>query len=162
MTMQNRNIPAILLILLVSIVISNCKKEDTYPVTPQITFKSLTKFQNVAQNDSLEVVFSFTDGDGDVGTAEGDSVNRDVFVKLFEMKNGVFVEYVNPAAPLEYNIPYLVPRGNNSALVGDIKINIDYNILQPNDTIRYELYMMDRARNKSNTVTTSTIVTNIQ
>ncbi|HMT29812.1 MAG TPA: hypothetical protein PKD91_11080 [Bacteroidia bacterium] len=148
--------------LVILVAIASCKKEETYPVTPVISFKSLVKFQNVFSNDSLELTFSFTDGDGDIGTAEGDSVNRDVFVKLFEKKNGVFVEFVNLNAPLEYNIPYLVPRGNNSSLVGDIKINIDYNILQPNDTIKYELYIKDRARHSSNSITTSEIITNIQ
>lgn len=78
------------------------------------------------------------------------------------MKNGAFVEFTNLAAPLEYNMPYLVPRGNNKSLVGDVKINIDYNVIQPNDTIMYELYIKDRARHTKNTIATSAIVTNIQ
>ncbi len=139
-----------------------CKKEDTYPITPVITFKKLDKFQNVSGMDSLELLFSFTDGDGDIGANKGDTTNRDVFVKIFELKNGVFEEFINLAAPLEYNIPYLEPRGNNVSLKGDIKINIEYNIVQPNDTIYYELYIKDRARHSSNVITTSTIITRIQ
>ncbi|MBL0342417.1 MAG: hypothetical protein IPP71_16830 [Bacteroidetes bacterium] len=150
------------LFVMLIVVLTGCKDEETYPITPEISFKSLVKFQNVANSDSLELVFNFTDGDGDIGTAEGDSVNRDVFVKIFEMKNGVFVEFTDLAAPLEYNIPYLEPRGNNNSLKGEIKINVEYNVIQPNDTIRYELYIKDRARNRSNSITTSTIITNIQ
>ncbi len=160
--MERRIFTFSLLALLTTLVFSGCKDENTYPATPVIEFVSLTKYESVSQLDSLELVFSFTDGNGDVGTPDIDTVNRDVFVKFFEMKNGVFVEFTDLAAPLEYKIPFLFPRGNNSSLVGEIKINVEYNYIQPNDTIRYELYMKDRARNKSNTITTSTIVTNVQ
>lgn len=162
MTMERRIFTTSLLAMLTSLFFSGCKEENTYPATPVIEFVSLTKYESVSQLDSLELVFSFTDGNGDVGTPDIDTVNRDVFVKFFEMKNGVFVEFTDLAAPLEYKIPFLFPRGNNTSLVGEIKINVEYNYIQPNDTIRYELYMKDRARNKSNTITTSTIVTNVQ
>jgi hypothetical protein len=138
-----------------------CQKEDQYPVTPEIEFKSLDIYKNVSGLDSLELIFSFTDGDGDLGTPEIDLANRDIFVKIFELRNGVFVEPVLPA-PLEYKLPYLEPRGNNKSLKGDIKLNVDYNITYPNDTIRYSLYIKDRAGHQSNTITTTTIVTNIQ
>jgi hypothetical protein len=54
------------------------------------------------------------------------------------------------------------PRGSNESLKGEISIAINYNILQPNDTIRYDVYIFDRAGNKSNTITTSSIVTSVQ
>jgi hypothetical protein len=144
-----------------SLFISSCKKDDTFPVTPEITFVSLEKFISVSNNDSLELTFDFTDGDGDIGSPVSNTSSRDIFAKLFELKNGVFVE-ANLAAPLEYRMPYLEPSGNNKSLKGTVKINIDYNILQPNDTIRYEVYITDRAGHKSNTITTSTIVTRVQ
>jgi len=139
----------------------SCKKDDTFPVTPEITFVSLVKYVSVSNNDSLELTFDFTDGDGDIGSPESNTSSRDIFAKLFELKNGVFVE-ANLAAPLEYRMPYLEPSGNNKSLKGTVKINIDYNILQPNDTIRYELFIKDRAGRSSNTITTSTIITRIQ
>jgi len=160
--MEKRIFKFSLFALLSTFIFAGCKEENTYPTTPEIEFKSLTKYESASQLDSLELVFSFTDGNGDIGTPDIDTFNRDVFVKFFEMKNGVFVEFTNLAAPLEYKIPFLFPRGNNSSLVGDIKINVEYNYTQPNDTIRYELYMRDRARNKSNTITSSTIVTNVE
>ena len=161
--MMRRGFKLQFIVLMAALAIGiGCKREDTYPITPEITFKSLDKFQNISNTDSLELVFSFTDGDGDIGTIKLDSVNRDIFVKIFEMKNGSFVEFTNLIAPLEYNLPYLEPRGNNNSLKGDIKINIEYNVIQPNDTIRYELYIKDRARHESNTITTSAIITNIQ
>jgi len=140
---------------------SSCSDEDTYPVTPEIAFKSLEKFTGVSGQDSLMLTFSFTDGDGDIGSAAADSFRRDVFARLFELNNGVFEE-APLSAPLSYRIPYLTPRGNNKSLKGDIAINIDYNIFRPNDTIFYKLYMTDRAGNKSNEISSSTIITRIQ
>lgn len=157
--MIKRNIGVLMAVL--SLVIIACDDDETYPVTPEITFKSLEKFVNVAQSDSLVLTFSFTDGDGDIGSPVSDPARRDVFVRLFERKNGVFEEAVL-AAPLEYRIPYLTPRGNNKSLIGDVKINIDYNILQTNDTIFYKVYIKDRAERKSNEITTDTVITRVQ
>jgi hypothetical protein len=159
MMVKKRNLLALLLLLSVGIIA--CDDDETYPLTPEISFKSLEKFVNVSQSDSLVLTFSFTDGDGDIGSPESDPARRDVFVRLFERKNGVFEEAIL-AAPLEYRIPYLTPRGNNKSLKGDVKINIDYNILQPNDTIFYKIFIKDRADRKSNEITTGTIITRVQ
>ncbi len=139
-----------------------CTKEETYPITPEISFKNLEVFQSLSQNDSLVLTFSFTDGDGDIGTPDADTVNTDVFVTMYEMMDGVFVKYDDPFGAFNYRVPFLEPRGNNKSLKGDIRINVDYNIFEINDTIRYELYMKDRAGHQSNVIGTSTIVTRFQ
>jgi hypothetical protein len=149
--------PAVALLLLIS-----CSKEDTYPITPEITFTSLDKFKNNAQNDSIVLTFGFTDGDGDIGSPKLDTLSRDVFVKFYEMKDGVFVAFDDPFGAFNYRVPFLVPRGNNNSLKGDIVINVDYNPLQPNDTVKYEVYMRDRAGHKSNTIVSNVIVTSVQ
>ncbi|MGR6088206.1 MAG: hypothetical protein ACU4F9_08515 [Arcticibacter sp.] len=139
----------------------SCSDEETFPVTPVISFKSLEKFQSLSGLDSLVLTFSFTDGDGDIGSAASDTFGRDVYARLFERNNGVFEE-APLSAPLQYRVPYLEPRGNNSSLKGDIRISIDYNILRPNDTIYYKVLLEDRAGNRSNEISTATIVTRIQ
>lgn len=149
--------PATALFLTVS-----CTKEDTYPVTPEISFVSLEKLINLSGKDSVVLTFSFTDGDGDIGTPKVDTVNRDIFLTLYELRNGVFVKFDDPDGIFNYRVPFLVPRGNNESLKGDIEIAVDYNIFQPNDTIYYDLYMKDRAGHVSNTISTSTIVTFVQ
>ena len=149
--------PAIALFFLIS-----CSDEDTYPVTPEIAFKSLVIFQNTANNDSVVLTFSFTDGDGDIGTPGSDTVGRDVFIKFYEMQEGVFVPFNDPFGAFNYKVPFLIPRGNNNSLKGDIVINVDYNPLVANDTVKYEVYMRDRAGHKSNTFVTTTIVTGVE
>jgi hypothetical protein len=159
--MKNGIINLILICLTGTLLVTGCSDDDTFPVTPEITFKSLDKFENSSGSDSLVLTFSFTDGDGDLGSPESDVLARDIFARIFERKNGVFVE-ASLAAPLEYRLPYLEPRGDNKSLKGDVKINIDYNILQPNDTIYYKLYIKDRAGHKSNEITTTTIITRVE
>src|SRR5688572_22865673 len=142
--------------------LNSCSDEDTFPITPEIDFKTLEIIPNVAGNDSVVLTFTFTDGDGDIGSPEYDTLSRDVYVTFYEMKNGVFVKYDDPNDAFNYRIPFLIPRGNNKSLTGDIRINIDYNIAQPNDTVYYELYMTDRAKHQSNTIVTTTIITGVQ
>jgi len=159
--MNHQILPFISLFAILALVTAGCTDEETYPVTPEIKFKSLDKYYNSSGTDSLELIFSFTDGDGDLGTPSSDVITRDIFIRLFERKNGVFEEAILQA-PLEYRLPYLEPRGNNKSLKGEVKINIDYNILQPNDTVYYKLFIKDRAGHMSNEVTTSTIITRIE
>lgn len=159
--MKSNTASFILLLVLFSVFATSCTDDETFTATPVITFKTLEKFTASSGADSLLLTFSFTDGDGDIGSPTDDALRRDVFVTLFEKNNGVFEE-ASLGAPLSYRIPFLEPRGNNKSLKGDIKIVTDYNILRPNDTIFYKLYLEDRAGNKSNVITTSTIVTRIQ
>lgn len=139
-----------------------CKKEDTYSKIPEIKFVSLEKFDYTTPFDSVVLTFSFTDGDGDIGVASSDTATRDAFAKLYELKNGTYEEWTIGTPILQYALPYMEPRGSNESLKGEISIAINYNILQPNDTIRYDLYIVDRAGNQSNTITTSSIVTSVQ
>ena len=154
-------IPCLLVLSIGLFSLVSCSDEETFPVTPVISFKSLEKFQSLSGLDSLVLTFSFTDGDGDIGSAASDTFGRDVYARLFERNNGVFEE-APLSALLQYRVPYLEPRGNNSSLKGDIRISIDYNILRPNDTIYYKVLLEDRAGNRSNEISTATIVTRIQ
>ncbi len=146
--------PAVAIIFMIS-----CSDEDTYPITPEISFKSLEIFKNTSQNDSVVLTFSFTDGDGDLGSQIYDTLSRDVYVKFYELRNGVYVLFPDPFGAFNYRMPYLEPRGNNKSLKGDVRINVDYNILYPNDTVKYELYIKDRAGHISNSIQSTSIIT---
>jgi hypothetical protein len=142
-----------------------CQKDDNLPVIPEISFKSLLKYSSQnAGIDSLVLTFAFEDGDGDIGSPDSDTISRDIFVTLFEKQNGTFVPIVfSDTLLLTYRMPYLEPSGNNSSLVGDVVISyLGYLIGVPNDTVRYEIYIRDRAGHRSNTITTSEIVTTVQ
>ena len=151
--------------LVVAVTLQSCEDNSNLPVTPGIEFKSLDKFSSVSTGiDSLVLTFSFEDGDGDIGFPESDTSSRDIFVKLFEKQNGIFVPVVFTDTLLfTYRMPYLEPTGNNSSLKGEVIISyLGYLIGVPNDTVRYEVYIRDRAGHTSNTITTSEVVTTVQ
>ena len=104
------------------------------------------------------LTFSIIDGDGDVGIYyENGSIfpgfedlgTKDLFITLYEKQSGEFIL----RQPYEYSIPYFEPEGQDKSFKADIEIKIDipfgiYNY----DTVKYSLYMYDRAKHLSNTI----------
>lgn len=148
---------------------STCVKEKDYPTTPVIKFKSFTNFGL----DSAHLVISFTDGDGDVGLAQGDTTG-DFNIKgnyyynfyaryLYKDSDGVFKIYeLAPGDTLDYK--YRIPKllkdeQQKRALSGDIKVKLYYPITLDDTTrtIQYDIYIVDKALHKSNVVNTGTI-----
>lgn len=155
------NFSKIAVILLGGIIFcfSFCKKKDKYPVVPEITFVGFEKFGA----DSARVVISFTDGDGDIGLTESDSIapyQFNFFAKYYQKRNGVFVEKVL-SPPLNYRIPTLNSSKKTKSLEGEIWIILPgpyYILTIPKDTIQYEFYIKDRALNESNHVFSNEII----
>ncbi len=160
--MRNRSIYLLFVAMAGLAFLAGCQDEDEYSDVPEIKFVSLEKFDYTTPFDSLSLTFSFTDGDGDLGVASNDTATRDVIATMYEMKDGVFVPWDDGNPFLKYALPYMEPRGSNASLKGDISISMSFNLLQPNDTIKYDVYILDRAGNKSNTITTSTVITQVQ
>lgn len=171
---MKRLIAFLVVAALVITVYSGCKKPETFPIIPAIEFKSIGSYKNISGKDSVTVItISFTDGDGDIGYAPAG--NGPVFddtssayyynfiVHFYEKKNGVWVRDTvfdrPPFSGFSGRLPNLTPRGENKALKGDISMDqyISFYPVQ-NDTIKYEVYIYDRALHKSNTVMTSEIV----
>jgi len=94
-----------------------------------------------------------------------------LFIKYFEKKKGKFEEVTittpnaqtgNPDT-LWFNgrIPYLTPIGKNKAISGEIYDTLFINnYTSPYDTIKYQIYIQDRALHKSNVVETPEIIIN--
>jgi len=163
-----RNLLYFTVFALLIILVSSCIKREEYPETPYIEFLDFAKIRNTAGIDSAGVLkLSFTDGDGDIGLAPGDTFapfNKEsefynnFFIRYFEKQKGVVTEVVLPT-PNNSRIPLLTPKGQNKALKGEIEIglfiNNPYSLY---DTILFEAYILDRALNKSNVITTPEII----
>ena len=146
-----------------------CLKADKFPPEPAIEFKSFEQM-----GDSGKVVFTFTDGDGDIGLGENEidppfdtssKFYNNVFIRYYEKVNGTFVQGVGATGdPVEFNYrtEKLTPSGKNKALKGTIIIYlvpIFYNPFSLNsDTIKYDIQIADRSLNLSNMVETGEIV----
>ncbi len=156
--MKNLWIVVVLMLMLYA-----CRKSDNLSEIPKITYTSFDAYKNTVGKDTAALlVFEYEDGDGDLGSLPTDSSGyRNLFVRFFEKKNGVFIE---PVLPGSYNaqIPNLTPKAKNKSISGDIS----YSLLLPpavtNDTIKLQVYIVDRANHKSNVIDTDELVITTQ
>jgi len=158
-----------ILILIITVLLSglSCKKIESLPEIPSISFKSFILIDTI---DALgnegkigELTFDFEDGDGDIGLTQPDSLSADstnfnLFFTLFGKIDGEFIEVSENdlETPLNYRIPYIEKEGQNKALKGEIQIDFIY-LLFEHDTIKYSFFIVDRALHKSNVETTPEI-----
>ena len=150
-------------LLLAAVLATGCLKTEEFPNEPLISFKS---YEQGA--DSARLTISFTDGDGDIGLAQGDTLSpfnpgshwyHNFFVDYYKMQNGQWELQVF-TLPLYYRIPVITPTGQNKTLEGDIAVEISALVLPqlPGDTVRFGVHIADRALHESNTVFTEAIV----
>ena len=142
--------------------IHSCKKIEEFPIEPHIEFIEFIKYYN----DTLDLFdkgllkFSYTDGDGDIGLEESDSLppyDFNLFIDYFEYRNGIFIKVEDLDPPLHARIPMLTPKGRHKAIKGEIEDLIDLNYFSDIDTVKYQIYIMDRALHKSNVIETPPI-----
>jgi len=153
----------------------SCVPDEEYPLEPQIEFLDFVRYGN----DSASFRITFTDGDGDIGLAEEDTVypyheSGDYYFNClmpYEYKNssGNFVPFMilnpdtnafndtiasNDSIPLvfPYRIPLVLLNGQVKALNGEIHIKM-YAPYKIHPAYRYQCYIYDRALNKSNVIT---------
>lgn len=143
---------------------AGCLQIEDLPPEPTIEFVSFEQL-----GDSASLVFSFEDGDGDIGLAEADTTGSfapgepfhfNLFIEYFEMQNGDWVQ-INLPLPYRYRIPVITPTGQNKLLEGEIAVALAPFPTDPNtphDTVKYSVQLADRALNLSNLVETGTIV----
>ena len=141
----------------------SCLEVVTYPDEPRIGFERF----NVLGNGGAELVLTFTDGDGDVGLDQGDtlapycpeecSFYYNLFLEYYELREGEWTHIeLDPQAgqiPFYYRVPRVEPSGQNPALNGEIKLDMPfYYLVSDYDTARFEITLVDRALNVSNSV----------
>ena len=165
-----------LLILIIPVAVMSCKEYDDYPPEPAIEFMDFTLLRDDQGIDQRGVLrFSFSDGDGNIGLDSTELLppfDYNLFVKYFELQNGEFKEiflitptYINDStivydtATFNGRIPILTPAGKNKAISGEIEDTLFVNNpVSTFDTIMFEVYIQDRALNKSNVIQTPPIV----
>ena len=138
-----------------------CMKETSYPVEPQITFESFGVIKSTGEfpYDSIGVLlFSFVDGDGDVGKLNDDDSTLNVIVNTFQLENNQFVHKEN--VKFSSRLPDLPRSENQDYLKGTIQNNLSFHTLFSAvlDTIKFEVYIIDQAGNESNTIEVPTFI----
>ncbi len=147
----------IIAMVLVVFFAAACQKQDTFPLEPVLTFKSL-----VAVGDSAVLNMAFTDGDGDVGLGQADTLEPYLYNCFLEYqeKQGKEFKTISLPIPFNFRIPKLNPSGKAKPILGNIRVVLTptfYNPFSSTDSVRFKVYITDRALNKSNVISTSTL-----
>ena len=145
--------------------ISSCVTVPNYPDEPTLAFEGFSKNamrQGVFGEDSIIMTLSFTDGDGDFGTADT-GIEKNIF--MTDKRTGeIFREFKAPFVPIE-------GAANGISGTIDVKLYTTCCIFPkntgippcespqafPSNELILDIYIKDRAGNISNTVTSPPI-----
>ena len=170
------------------LMVISCQKPVEYPIEPRVEYLGFTYLFNADNTFSGEgiVAFSYTDGDGDLGLDDGDTIYPFGFhdahyynleIDYLKCVNGVFEKtpLLSPHVPtspadtlvlydtVTFNARFKRLRDNEDpkAISGtmDYRLTVQ-NPLSPNDTIKFEIRILDRALHESNVIQTEAIITN--
>jgi hypothetical protein len=136
-----------LLYILILVVLFSCKKEEEVSDVPAIAFESISPNTAQEYTDDIIITISYTDGDGDLGEN-----NPDI--------NNLFVEDNRNGIEYKFRIPELSPSGSTITIEGNFNITINGTGITDESSsqkVDYSIYVKDRAGNKSNIITTSSI-----
>ena len=154
--------------------ISACVKQQEYPVTPHIDFTSTSKSTiHLAQGhpDSIQIILSYTDGDGDFGVPDGTPHTSPTILPIDHSADSLAI--ADPA----YSVYWYKYEGGDSALDGIGTSFIDkhqsitgdiylFHTLEcPQlpatiDTVYFSYFIKDRAGHLSNRVRSPKIIVN--
>ena len=169
-------------LFLLALAVLSCQKPVEYPIEPKITYEGFNYLINPDSTFSGEgiISFSYTDGDGDLGLDESDTLPPfglhdahyyNMVVDYLKCVNGEFVKMpllswnvqTQSYDTISFNARF--KRLRDSEEPKAISGKMDYtlivqNPLSPNDTIKFEIRILDRALHESNVIQTDAIYTN--
>lgn len=140
---------------------TSCYKKKELPEIPEISLVGLSKTimkQGYAEEDSLEIYLRVLDGNGDLGYLGDSAESSSVF--LVDSRTGNVAEQFSfPAIPEDK-----IPNGLDAELriltyttcciypgnLPPCSVQPQY----PTDSFKYEIWLLDRAGNKSNVIST--------
>ena len=177
--MKTRNLIGLLFLVLA---VLSCQKPVEYPIEPKIAYEGFTYLFNPDSTFSGEgiISFSYTDGDGDLGLDDTDTLSPfgfndayyyNMLIEYLKCVNGEFVK----TPLLSWNVQTQsydtvtfdarFKRLRDSEEPRAISGTMDYtlpvqNPFSPNDTVKFEIRILDRALHESNVIQTDPIFTN--
>lgn len=136
-----------------------CVKKTNYPTSPVITYKDFIPFPG----DSAILEIKFTDGDGDIGVKENDTTKTLFFTYYY--KDTITQKYTayysalfNDTLRTGYIVKSPSDEYSGKPISGEISIDVQqYRHSKKIKNIKYVMYLLDRAGNKSNVLTTPEI-----
>ena len=175
-------------LLLMALAVYSCRKPVEYPIEPKIEYQGFTYLINADSTFSGEgiVSFSYTDGDGDLGLDDSDTLPPfgfhdthyyNMVIDYMKCVNGEFVKtpLLSPHVPnspadtlvlydtVTFNARFKRLRDSEEpkAISGTMEYKLTVqNPFSPNDTVKFEIRIFDRALHESNVIQTDPIYTN--
>ncbi|HWY11498.1 MAG TPA: hypothetical protein VN026_09240 [Bacteroidia bacterium] len=151
-----QKIKHLLLILALIAGVYACVKKKTFSQKPEITYKSFTPFVG----DSADMVIGFSDGDGNIGAAIGDTT-KNLFMNYYykDTISQKFVAFYDAFGNDSLKTGYTIRKPSDSyegkSISGEVAVRISkYRHSKRIKTIKYVIYMFDEKGNKSNVLTT--------
>ncbi|MBA3827522.1 MAG: hypothetical protein H0X33_01155 [Taibaiella sp.] len=135
--------------------LASCRKNNASKI-PHISTLSIAPDSIIggSSGDTVYLSFHFTDGDADLGNNQN-TTNYDIYIK--DLRTNTVTGYFFPSIPSQIEDP-------NVGLEGDCRIKLLAAFIIPRpdhlllDTVRYEVYIKDKAQNESNHLTTPNII----
>ncbi len=147
--------------------LTGCTKKESFSDIPQIDFISFINVYDAGQFAKFGILtISYQDGNGDIGLSESDTLSPyqkngsyyyNFVITYYEKQKGIFKQ-IDLDIPFSARIPPLIPDDPNKAIKGTITDTLVLNPHPAYDTIKFGVFIYDRALNKSNVVTTPEII----
>ena len=125
----------------------SCKKKEETSLIPSIEFIDISPKNAIELQDEIIISIKYKDENGDLG--ENDNEVKNLFI--LDNRNGV--EY-------SFRVQQLAPSGSEISIEGNLTINIKTMVITDDSDEQeatFSVYLYDRAKNKSNTISTTPI-----
>ncbi|MCB9262075.1 MAG: hypothetical protein H6607_06845 [Flavobacteriales bacterium] len=146
----------------------SCSETIVEDAAPTIEYKGYELEKTATGFDSLLYInFDYGDKDGNLGLGTNDTMGafkgfNNLNIKFFEKKNGIYIpmeDAFGSVPDFSQRIPNLTPTGKNKEIQGSMRVSFGVNSLEiAADTLKFELYIVDRNFNESNRISASDIV----
>lgn len=141
------------LLFAIAILFFTACKKDKYTTAPQIVFKSFnpaegSNYSTIANQPKM--VLEVTDAEGDLGNISSTEVSK-VFIKNMLTNKEDSMVFPDIRSISQSNFKAQIDIGLKSVLGGR---NLPTNQRPYQDTLRFEVYVVDFAKNKSNVILT--------
>ncbi len=163
--MATRKIIAALLAVAGSLL--SCDMPD-YPPEPRIEFQGYERYTVTTGDSALVLVFSFEDGDGDLGLDPQDTFPPfnlgspyyyNIYTFYYEKIGGQFQEvtiseFSTDTIRFHGRFPRLDKQYPDRYLKGTLRYKLPYFLPRKSDTVRFRVFIYDRALHRSNEILT--------
>lgn len=169
--------------LLMTALLSGCITDPKFPKEPRISFESIRKIRKPAivgqvggsARDSVIITIRFEDGDGDLGITKDQVLNEEPWkggkefnyeVESFVKRGNTWEYYKEQGKKINQSgnfDPLVTPSSKPSPIEGTLDYSLIFyqnalNPSAPNDTVKFTIFIRDRARHESNRIETDPII----